>query len=147
VTARTGSAPRRRARELAFRVLYQADLLGDPVTDAWAKAREDEEAPLDDDPRELVEDIVRTIASHGAEIDAMLTEAAEHWELARLAATDRAVMRSATAELIARPGMPVRVVLDEAITLAKRFGSEESGGFVNGVLDRVARRLRPEELS
>ncbi len=146
MTARTGSAPRRRARELAFRVLYQADLLGDPVTDAWTRAREDEEA-LDDDPRELVEDIVRTVANQGAEIDAMLTEAAEHWELARLAATDRAVLRSATAELIARPGMPVRVVLDEAITLAKRFGSEESGGFVNGVLDRVARRLRPEELS
>jgi N utilization substance protein B len=146
VTGQTGNASRRRARELAFRVLYQSDLLGDPVTDAWARAREQEEA-LGDDPRELVEDIVRTITSQGAEIDAMLTEAAEHWELARLAATDRAVLRSATAELIARPGMPVRVVLDEAITLARKFGSEESGGFVNGVLDRVARRLRPEELS
>jgi N utilization substance protein B len=146
VTARTGSAPRRRARELAFRVLYQADLMGDPVTDAWSRARAEEE-DLEDDLRELVEDIIGAVARQGAEIDALLTEAAEHWELDRLAATDRAVLRSAIAELFARPGVPVRVVLDEAITLAKRFGSEESGRFVNGVLDRVARRLRPEELS
>lgn len=141
-----GSAPRRRARELAFRVLYQADLMGDPVTDAWSRARAEEEE-LEDDLRELVEDIIGAVARQGAEIDALLTEAAEHWELDRLAATDRAVLRSAIAELLARPGVPVRVVLDEAITLAKRFGSEESGRFVNGVLDRVARRLRPEELS
>ena len=146
MTARTGSAPRRRARELAFRVLYQSDLMGDPVTDAWSRARAEEE-DLTDDLRELVEDIVGAVARQGTEIDALLTEAAEHWELDRLAATDRAVLRSAIAELLARPGVPVRVVLDEAITLAKRFGSEESGRFVNGVLDRVARRLRPEELS
>ena len=146
MTARTGSAPRRRARELAFRVLYQSDMMGDPVTDAWSRARA-EEVDLDDDPRSLVEDIVSTVAIQGAEIDALLVEAAEHWELDRLAATDRAVLRSAVAELLARPGMPVRVVLDEAITLAKKFGSEESGRFVNGVLDRIARRLRPEELA
>jgi N utilization substance protein B len=146
VTARTGSAPRRRARELAFRVLYQSDMMGDPVTDAWTRARAEEE-DLDDDPRSLVDDIVNTVAKQGAEIDALLVEAAEHWELARLAATDRAVLRSAVAELLARPGMPVRVVLDEAITLAKKFGSEESGRFVNGVLDRIARRLRPAELA
>ena len=146
MTARTGSAPRRRARELAFRVLYQSDMMGDPVTDAWTRARAEEE-DLDDDPRSLVDDIVNTVAKQGAEIDALLVEAAEHWELARLAATDRAVLRSAVAELLARPGMPVRVVLDEAITLAKKFGSEESGRFVNGVLDRIARRLRPAELA
>jgi N utilization substance protein B len=146
VTARTGSAPRRRARELAFRVLYQSDMMGDSVTEAWSRARAEEE-DLGDDPRSLVEDIVSKVASQGAEIDALVVEAAEHWELDRLAATDRAVLRSAVAELLARPGMPVRVVLDEAITLAKKFGSEESGRFVNGVLDRIARRLRPEELA
>ena len=64
----------------------------------------------------------------------------------RLAATDRSVLRAAVAELMARPGTPVRVVLDEAIELARRYGSAESGGFVNGVLDQVARHLRPEEL-
>ena len=146
MTAQTGSAARRRARELAFRVLYQSDMMGDPVTDAWSRALAEEE-DLGDDPRSLVEDIVAMVAKQGAEIDALLVEAAENWQLDRLAATDRAVLRSAIAELLARPGMPVRVVLDEAITLAKKFGSEESGRFVNGVLDRVAHKLRPAELS
>jgi N utilization substance protein B len=146
VTAQTGSPARRRARELAFRVLYQSDMMGDPVADAWARALA-EEVDLGDDPRSLVDDIVAMVARQGPEIDALLVEAAENWQLDRLAATDRAVMRSAIAELLARPGMPVRVVLDEAITLAKKFGSEESGRFVNGVLDRVAHKLRPAELS
>jgi len=139
VSAQTGSAARRR-------VLYQSDMMGDPVTDAWSRALAEEE-DLGDDPRSLVEDIVAMVAKQGAEIDALLVEAAENWQLDRLAATDRAVLRSAIAELLARPGMPVRVVLDEAITLAKKFGSEESGRFVNGVLDRVAHKLRPAELS
>ena len=147
MNARTGGPSRRKARELAFRVVYQADLLGDPVTDAWARARAEDEEELGDDPRELIDDIVGAVAKRGAEIDALLVEAAEHWELDRLAATDRAVLRSAVAELLARPGVPVRVVLDEAITIARKFGSGESGGFVNGVLDKVARRLRPEELA
>jgi N utilization substance protein B len=146
VNARTGGTSRRRARELAFRLVYQADLLGDPVVEAWSRTRE-EEQDLGDDPRELVEDIVTALSRRGPEVDALLVEAAEHWELDRLAATDRAVLRIAIAELLARPGMPVRVVLDEAITIARKFGSEESGRFVNGVLDKVARRLRPEELS
>jgi N utilization substance protein B len=65
--------------------------------------------------------------------------------MARLAATDRAVLRVSVAELLARAGSPARVVLDEAIDIARTFGSAESGRFVNGVLDRAARRLRPAE--
>ena len=75
----------------------------------------------------------------------MLGRAAEHWSLARLSATDRSVLRAAIAELMARAGTPARVVIDEAIEIAKRYGSDESGGFVNGVLDRAARALRPTE--
>ena len=71
---------------------------------------------------------------------------ARHWELDRLAATDRSVLRIATAELLGRPGTPARVILDEAIEIARRFGSEESARFVNGVLDQVARTLRPGEV-
>jgi N utilization substance protein B len=143
MTASTDSA-RRRARELAFRVAYQADVMGEPVGEAWARARDAE--TLSEDQRELVDDVVRALASRAGEIDAALREAARHWEIERLAATDRSVLRAAIAELIGRAGTPVRVVLDEAIEIAKRFGSEESGRFVNGVLDRVARTLRPDEL-
>ena len=80
------------------------------------------------------------------EVDEAIRGAAQHWEMDRMAATDRAVLRIAIAELITRPGTPVRVVLNEAIEIARRYGGEESGRFVNGVLDRAARALRPGEV-
>jgi N utilization substance protein B len=134
---------RRRAREVAFRVAFQADVAGDSYPFAWS-LREAEEA-LSDDQRELIQDIVRLLDTRAVEVDATLRAAAEHWPLQRLAATDRAVLRIAVAELLSRPGSPVRVVLDEAIEIARRYGGAESGGFVNGVLDRAARALRPAE--
>lgn len=135
---------RRRAREVAFRVVYQADVLAEPVTRIWREAHDAER--LSDDQRQLVDDVVRVLEARADEVDETLRRAAERWELPRLAATDRSVLRSAVAELIGRPGTPVRVVLNEAIEIAKRFGSDESGRFVNGVLDRVAHELRPGEL-
>jgi len=137
----TGS--RRRAREVAFRVAYQADMAGDGYAFAWGLRREEEQ--FSDDQRELIEDLVAALESRGGEIDERLRAAAEHWPLQRLAATDRAVLRVALAELLARPGSPARVVIDEAIEVARRYGSAESGTFVNGVLDRAARELRAGE--
>jgi N utilization substance protein B len=135
---------RRKAREALFRVVYQADLMGEPYTQAWAAAR-DEEA-LDEDQGQLVDDVVKTLERQASEVDGALSAAAERWEVSRLAATDRAVLRAAIAELMGRPGTPARVILNEAIDIAKRFGSEDSGRFVNGVLDRAARALRPGEI-
>jgi N utilization substance protein B len=138
---------RRRAREVAFRVAYQADVAGDEYPAAWQAARAQEER-LSADQLELIEDLVSRLGSSTAEVDAELQSALEdRWTLARLAATDRAVLRVAVAELLARPGSPARVVLDEAIEIARTYGSEDSGRFVNGVLDRAARHLRPEEFS
>ena len=142
--ARRGVGARRRARELAFRVAYQSDLTRDGHAVTWAAVREGER--LSEDQRVLVEDVVGLLEARAAEVDAALAGACAHWPLERLAATDRAVLRTAVAELMARPGTPAPVVLDEAIEIARRYGSEESGAFVNGVLDQVARRLRPEEM-
>ena len=135
---------RRRAREVLFRVAYQADVTGDSYADAWSARRAEER--LGAGQIQLIEDVLGVLACRGREVDAALEGAAENWPLARLSATDRSVMRAAVAELMSRPETPARVVLDEAIEIAKRYGSEESGRFVNGVLDRVARALRPGEL-
>ncbi len=136
---------RRRAREVAFRVAYQADIAGDAYPLAWHLRREQEER-LSRDQLALIEDVVAALEARGPEIDGELeTAMAGRWPLVRLAATDRAVLRVGVAELLARPGSPARVVLDEAIEIARTYGSEESGRFVNGVLDRAARRLRPAE--
>jgi N utilization substance protein B len=142
LTARVEGA-RRRARELAFRVIFQADVAGEALAEVWA-ARREEERP-GPEARSLVDDVVALLATRHAEVDGILRDAAEHWPLERLAATDRTVLRASVAELMSRPGTPARVVLDEAIEIARRFGSAESGRFVNGVLDRVAKRLRPAE--
>ncbi len=101
---------RRRAREVAFRVVYQADVAGETCAQAWTLRQEDEH--LSADGRALVEDVLRTLESSRAEIDGALREAAEHWPLERIAATDRAVLRAAVAELMGRSGTPARVVLD-----------------------------------
>ncbi len=143
--ARAAAGPRRRAREVAFRIAFQADVNGDTFADTWAARRAEEH--LGAGPSELVADVVRALTGRGEEIDERLREAAEHWPLERLSGTDRAVLRAAVAELLSRQGTPARVVIDEAIEIARAFGSEESGRFVNGVLDRIARSIRPAEFA
>jgi N utilization substance protein B len=128
---------------VAFRVAFQADLSGDSFAETWASRRAEEH--LTGDPSELVQDVVRALTERGEEIDGLLRAAAEHWSLERLSGTDRAMLRAAVAELVSRQGTPARVVIDEAIEIAKAYGSEESGRFVNAVLDRIARQLRPVE--
>lgn len=136
---------RRRAREVAFRVAYQADIAGDAYPAAW-KLRKEDESSLTGDQVELIEDLVAALEARGVEVDAALSSALDgRWSLPRLAATDRAVLRIGVAELLVRPGSPARVVLDEAIEIARTYGSDHSGGFVNGVLDKAARALRPGE--
>jgi N utilization substance protein B len=130
---------------VAFRIAYQADVTGDSFAAVW-DARKDEER-LNDDQAELVRDLVRALDTRVSEIDERIGQAAEHWPLERMSRTDRAVLRLAIAELLARTGTPARVVLDEAVDIARRYGSDDSGRFVNGVLDRVARSVRSAELS
>lgn len=141
---RVAAGPRRRAREVAFRVAYQADATGDGFAETWRARRAEEN--LNADQVELVDDVIRHLERAGPDVDAELSQAARHWKLARLSATDRSVLRVAVSELMSRPGTPARVVIDEAVEIARLYGSEESGRFVNGVLDPLARRLRPGEL-
>jgi N utilization substance protein B len=128
---------------VAFRVAYQAERCGDGYAEAWRAVRAEE--PLGADQLGLVDALVRALEEHAADVDERIRRAAEHWPLERLSATDRAVLRIAAAELLARPGTPARVVLDEAIEIARKYGQDESGPFVNGVLDPIARALRPRE--
>lgn len=142
---RSGRGPRRRAREIVFRLLYQAELTNDSIAASWSQSADAAELP--DEARAYVEELVRALEDDASSIDRQLAGALEHWRLDRLAATDKSVLRLATAELAHLRGTPARVILDEAVEIARRFGREESGRFVNGVLDRVARELRPGELS
>jgi N utilization substance protein B len=122
---------------LAFRLLYEMEVTGDSPP-ALLNA-EDVEAPAAPGVRAYASELMALVAEQREEIDAALSRHARNWTIERLAATDRAVLRLAIAELLFRPDVPARVVMDEAIEIARRFGNRESGGFVNGVLDGVWR--------
>jgi N utilization substance protein B len=86
------------------------------------------------------------VDAEGVRIDGLLSSAAVGWEIARMPVVDRTILRLATWELLARPDVPVAVVIDEAVELAKQYSTEQSGGFVNGVLSTIATEVRPADV-
>jgi len=133
---------RRQARELALQALYQLDVAGegDPgMALFWSYF--DAEREVQAFARELVEGV----AAHRERIDALIAASAEHWRLPRLSRVDLSLLRLATFELLGRPDIPASVTIDEAIEIARRFGSEDSPAFVNGVLDHIAQVLGVKE--
>ncbi len=133
-------AKRTRARERALQALYQIDVASTDLEEALARFWRSFE-PVEREVREMAEALVRGTAAHRRQIDETIEAVSLNWRLDRMAKVDRNVLRLAVHELLHRPDVPVKVVIDEAIELAKKFGSESSGAFVNGVLDRIAADL------
>ncbi len=133
---------RRRAREAALKILFQMDLANIPVEEALAAYWECFDLEAEGD--EYASVLVRGIAEELGGVDRAIKDSSIHWRLERMARVDRNVLRIGAYELIHCVDVPTRVVLDEAIELGKRFGSEDSGAFVNGVLDRLAQTARAE---
>ena len=96
------------------------------------------ETPGDPEGRDYADRMVRGVAGDLDKVDEAIRKASTNWRLERMARVDRNVLRLGAWELLMSSDVPRAVILDEAVELAKRFGSEESGAFVNGVLDRVA---------
>jgi N utilization substance protein B len=86
---------------------------------------------------------VRGSKQQQAKIDQLLTQYVEHWDLDRMAVVDRNILRMAAYELLWQPGVPPKAAINEAIEIAKKFGTTESSRFINGVLDRILREHRP----
>ena len=128
-----------------MRTLYRAEVVGDDAAGVLEEILSDDK--ISQTVREYANRVFHLVLTMGSEIDARLEEALTRWDLKRLAVIDRCVLRIGVAELLFEPDVPTRVILDEAIEIAKRYGSSESGRFVNGVLDRVARDCRSEEFS
>lgn len=145
------SSMRHRSREVALQVLYALDLstrcVADRVGDA-ARAASVEEAldavaahfELPAAARGFAVELVLGVSDHLAVLDARIADHAHRWRLERMAAVDRNVLRLAAYEML-RTDTPSEVVIDEAVELARRFGSERSPAFVNGVLDALAREI------
>lgn len=133
---------RTKARERAVQALYQLDVAASDLDEALARFWRNFE-PVEREVREMAEELVRGVAAHRREIDELIEGASANWRLDRMARVDRNVLRLAVHELLHLPDVPVKVVINEAIELGKKYGSESSGAFVNGVLDGIAARLPP----
>ncbi|MGE5215668.1 MAG: transcription antitermination factor NusB [Chloroflexota bacterium] len=127
---------RRKGRELALQALYQIEITGDSSVSAVELFLRHFEGNAQ--AKEFARRLVSGVVSQHAEIDRMIETCTEHWKLARLAKVDLVILRLATYELVHCPDIPSSVSLDEAIEIAKRFGSAESANFINGVLDHLA---------
>ncbi|HEY7727678.1 MAG TPA: transcription antitermination factor NusB [Candidatus Eisenbacteria bacterium] len=137
----TSIRERHEAREIAFRATYQSDVTGEPTERCLEEILE--EARMPPGASAFAHQLVRLLAAHRQEVDASIARVSRNWPIARMAATDRSVLRVATVELYHVMDTPVRVALDEAIEIAKKYGMESSGAFVNGILDRLAHEARP----
>ena len=132
---------RRKGREVALQFLYQLDLHDevDPAsheTDFWARH------PVDDDTRAFASALVTGTKRRQEEIDRLIAQYAEHWDLDRMAVVDRNILRLAVYELLEQSKIPPKVAINEAIEISKKFGTRESSRFINGILDRVYKELR-----
>ncbi|HYL79400.1 MAG TPA: transcription antitermination factor NusB, partial [Candidatus Acidoferrum sp.] len=101
--------------------------------------------PVPEDIRLFTESLVRGTVESGPELDRQIAANAAHWSLARIAPVERNILRLAAYELLYRDDIPERVAINEAIELAKLYGSQESGAFVNGILDQIRLSLRPPQ--
>ena len=127
------------ARHRALELLYQADLLQQPIATVLARELNDPQRPRPDPYTiELVSGVERRLEG----VDERIEAAAERWSLDRMPLVDRNLLRLATFELLSSTEVPTAVVLDEAIELAKLLSTEDSSRFINGVLGRIAREVR-----
>jgi N utilization substance protein B len=135
---------RRKGREHALQILYQMDLSPSPIDEClegfWGGRQS--RAGM----KAFAEKLVRGVMERREWLDGVLGGISHHWRLPRMAVVDRNVLRLALFEMIFEPATPRIVVINEAIDIAKKFGDDESGPFINGILDAVRLRLERNEI-
>jgi len=124
---------RRKARETALQALYRIDMSGG----AGDGALELEELAPGTEARRYCEVLVNGVTGRVGELDAEIEKHSENWTVARMSVVDRNILRIAAYELLYSSDVPYKVVIDEAVELAKTFGTDESGPFINGIVDRL----------
>jgi N utilization substance protein B len=126
---------RRKSREFALQVLYQLNITKEDANKALAQFQENFSPHEEVDP--FLKRLVLGVLEHGRELDRLIEQYLENWRLDRINMIDRNILRMALFELLYCEEIPPKVTINEAIDLGKRYGSEESGSFINGILDRI----------
>jgi N utilization substance protein B len=131
---------RRKSRELALQMLYQADL-GEQQPDQVRKTFWTGRGDVEREVQGFAEDIFRVAQDRSDDIDNLIKAHAANWRIDRMAAVDRNVLRAAVAEMVGFPETPRAVIINEAIEIARKFSAPESAQFINGVLDSIGKEL------
>lgn len=133
---------RRRARELAIRVLFHMEFTpGDPeevfqlICDTFGSSKS---------VRSFSRQLVLGVCEKKEELDRLISRSSKHWRLERMSRVDRTILRLGTFEILSMKDIPPKVTIDEAVELGKKYGTEDSGGFINGILDNIYNNLRQE---
>ncbi len=132
--------PRRKAREYALQMLFQWDITHDEIDQVIATFFQNQPEESED-VAGFARDLVKKTAEHVEQIDQLIRRHAEHWRLDRMAIVDRNLLRLAIQEFLYSKDIPKTVVINEAIEIARRFSSQESPQFINGVLDSIKKEL------
>ena len=147
VTAGSGEDSRHRAREVAVQMLYQWEVGRQPMPDVvesfWTLAPSSP-VPVSDDLRAFATRLATGVVDALAAIDPLIGETATHWRLERMNVLDRLILRLAIYEFLHEPETPAKVVINEALELARTFGADDSVRFANGILDAVRKTLGRE---
>jgi len=142
---------RRKAREATLQLLYEIEISHQDATKVLADFSRDpsrlfvhwsEDLSNPEEIQEFTVQISRGVWENVREIDRLIEEHSTHWKISRMALVDRNILRMAVFELLYCPDIPASVTINEAIEIAKKFGTEESGAFVNGILDHIAKALK-----
>ena len=129
---------RRKARELALQMLFQFDMAGNPPETIVATFEDLQKSKPN--TREFAVKIFRGTVDHLERIDEMITAQADNWRLSRMAVVDRNIIRMSVYEFLHENDTPKLVIMDEAIEIAKKFGTQKSSQFINGILDGILKR-------
>ena len=135
---------RRQARECALQMLYQLELGGGAVDQVVSRYWETTDAP--EAVRSFASELVAGVAERREALDQLISKHSANWKLSRMAAVDRNILRIAAFEFSHRPDIPIKVTINEAVEVAKRFGTSDSGAFVNGILDNMAKEVAAEKI-
>ena len=137
---------RHRARETAVQMLYQWEVgrasMDDVLQTFWAHPPEG--TPLTEELRGFATSLAAGTAAHVAKLDPLIAEAAEHWRIERMNVLDRLILRLAVYEFLHEPDTPGKVIINEALELARSFSADDSVRFINGILDAIRRTLSRE---
>ena len=135
-----GGVSRRQGREFTMQLLYASEVGGDSLEQAADTLGRGEPA-VTSEAKQYGLQLARSVRMRGGEIDRLIRSVSDHWDVGRLAVVDRIILRMAIAELLSESEVPSKVCINEAVEIARKFSTENSSRFVNGILDAVTRQL------